>query len=75
VNCCHSQCPNTAEEGKDECFRHRVLGVGFAFQGSANPGRSGWNRTAREWREEHLGTNDERELAKRGIVRASDYGW
>ena len=52
------------------CFRHRVSGVGFAFAGSAQKGRAGWNRTANEWRMEHLGTADEKELAKRGIERA-----
>lgn len=57
-------------EGRDLCFRCHVQGIRFAFKGSVMPGRKGWNRTANEWRQEHLGTTDERELAKRGIERA-----
>lgn len=62
-------------DGRDLCFRCHVKGIRFGFQGSASPGRKGWNRTAREWKQEHFGTSDDKELAKRGIVRASDYGW
>jgi hypothetical protein len=61
-----------AEAGRSTCFRCRVAGVGFNFKGSAQPGRTGWNRTANEWRLENFGTSDERELAKRGIERADD---
>lgn len=68
--CTHAGCAVPAEEGREECFRHRVASVGVTFKGGANPGRKGWNRTAREWKEEHLGTADEKALAKRGIVRA-----
>lgn len=68
--CDHDGCHNLAESGKDECFKHRVSGVGFSFRGSAVAGRSGWNRTANEWKQEHLGTTNDRELAKRGIERA-----
>ena len=52
------------------CFRHRVAGVGFAFKGSAQVGRQGWNRTATDFKLENFGTADDRELAKRGIERA-----
>ena len=68
--CFHDGCHNLAESGKDECFKHRVSGVGFTFSGSAIAGRGGWNRTAAEWRQEHFGTTSEKELAARGIERA-----
>ena len=56
-----------AEPGKTECFKHRVASVGFALKAPAVQGD--FHRTAREFREEHFGTNDEHELAKRGIER------
>lgn len=62
-------------EGRDVCFRCHVRGIRFGFRGSAQPGRKGWNRTATEWKLENFGTSDDRELAKRGIVKASEYGW
>ena len=62
-----------AEDGRSLCFRCRVAGVGFNFRGSVQPGRPGWNRTANEYRLENFGTSDERELAKRGIERASNF--
>jgi hypothetical protein len=57
-------------EGRDLCFRCHVQGIRFAFKGSAVPGRTGWNRTANEWKQEHFGTTSDKELAKRGIERA-----
>jgi hypothetical protein len=57
-------------DGRDLCFRCHVSGIRFAFKGSVMPGRKGWNRTAREYREENFGTSSEHELAKRGIERA-----
>ena len=68
-------CPSCGTEHdaihRQECFRCHVRGVSFGFKGSVMPGRQGWNRTASEWKREHLGTDDDRELAKRGIERAS----
>lgn len=64
------ECGKEAEPGRTECFRCRISGVGFSFRGSAQHSRSGWNRTAREWKEQNFGTSDDRELAKRGIERA-----
>lgn len=61
------------QEGHDECFGCRVKTVGFGFRGSASHGRAGWNKTANDWRRENFGTSDERELAKRGIERASNF--
>ena len=55
------------------CFRHRIAGTTFGFRGSAQEGRAGWNRTAGEWRQENFGTSNEKELAARGIERASNY--
>ena len=66
-------CGKPAEDGRTTCFRCRVSSVGFGFKGSAREGRSNWNKTAREWKEENFGTADDRELAKRGIVRESNY--
>ena len=57
-------------EGRDLCFRCHVQGIRFTFQGSAMPGRKGWNRTANEWKMESLGTTSDKELAQRGIERA-----
>lgn len=67
VICKHGNCTNFSEEGKDECYRHRLLSVGFTLRAPAIAGD--FHRTAREWKEEHLGTSDDRELAKRGIER------
>ena len=68
--CEHEGCGKPAEDGSDECFRHRVLGVGVTFKGGVMPGRSGWNRDKSEYMREHYGTTSEKELASRGIVRA-----
>lgn len=67
--CRHEGCEKPAEEGRDECFKHRVSGIRFALRGSAVQGD--FHKTAREWKEEHLGTSDDRELARRGIERVS----
>lgn len=68
MNC---DCGKPAEADSDLCFRCRVATVGFGFKGGALVGRGGWNRSRAEWMNEHLGTTDERELAKRGIERVS----
>ena len=62
--CKHEGCTNRAEPGKDECFRHRVLSVGFAWKGGAVVGRDGWNMTKGDFLRNHLGTDSEKELAK-----------
>lgn len=68
-------CSNCGSEhdrdGRDLCFRCHVQGIRFSFHGSAQQGRKGWNRTANEWRMENFGTTSEKELAARGIERAS----
>jgi len=50
-----------------------VLSVGFALKAPARQGD--FHRTVREHKEMQWGTSDDRELAKRGIVKASEYGW
>lgn len=69
--CSHPDCGNEAEDparGRDECFRHRVLGVGFKFQGGAIRGRSGFHTTRNDWLRENLNVGSERELLKRKDV-------
>lgn len=66
-------CGREHDRDANECFKCHVSGIRFAFRGSAMPGRKGWNTTADEWRLKNFGTSDERELAKRGIERASNY--
>lgn len=65
-----SDCGALHDRDADHCFRCHVQGIRFAFKGSVMPGRKGWNRTANEWKMEHLGTTNDKELAKRGIERA-----
>lgn len=67
--CHHEGCSRFAEEGRDECFTHRVRSVGFAFRAPALQGE--FHRTKSEWMQEHLGTTNERELAERGIERVT----
>lgn len=58
-------CGKTAEPGRTECFRCRVSSVGFTFNGGALQGRAGFKAmTKGEWMREHLGTDNERELAR-----------
>jgi len=72
VTCREAGCAKPVD--RDElCFRHRVGGTGFTFRGSAREGRNGWNETANDWRLENFGTSNEKELAARGIERASNY--
>ena len=71
---CNSCGAEHDREGRSECFKCHVQGIRFDFRGSAMPGRKGWNRTANEWKMENFGTSDDRELAKRGIERASNFG-
>ncbi len=68
MRCQQPGCTNPAEDGRDECFRHRVLGVGFSFRGGAVLGRRGWNTTKNEWLSEHVGADSEKQLAKRTDV-------
>ncbi len=67
--CSHEGCEKAADYPYPECYRHRIMGVGFRLQAPAVQGD--WHRTAREYREENFGTSDERELGRRGIERAT----
>lgn len=62
MNCA---CGKQVERGRDECFRCRVSGIGFAFRGGAREGRGSWHGTKGEWLRRNLGTDNERELARR----------
>jgi hypothetical protein len=42
-----------------------VSGIGFAFRGGAREGRGSWHGTKGEWLRRNLGTDNERELARR----------
>ena len=57
-----------AQEGRTTCFRCRVSGVGFAFRGGAIVGRKGWNVTKGDFLREHIGSDSEKQLAKRTDV-------
>jgi hypothetical protein len=70
MNC---ECGKPAEPGKTECFRCRVSSVGFSLRGPAIQGNRGFHTTKREWMEKHLGTSDDRVLAKQGIERADQH--
>lgn len=68
--CCHDGCDKLAEIDKDECFLHRISGVGFRFAGGGGTHRQAFHeRTNREWMMEHFGTDSERQLGKLGIER------
>jgi hypothetical protein len=65
-----TNCSTEHDRDGELCFRCHIRGIRFSFSGSAVKGRKGWNRTANEWKLEHFGTSDDKELAKRGIERA-----
>jgi len=65
-------CGKPTELGRDECFRCRVSGVGFAFRGGALVGHGGWHMTKGEFLKEHLRVDSERELAKRPNVERAE---
>lgn len=69
MNCA---CGKPVEPGRDECFRCRVSGIGFSFRGGALVGRSGFHKTKGEHLRQHLGTDNERELARRTDIERVD---
>lgn len=69
MNCA---CGKPVEPGRDECFRCRVSGVGFAFRGGALVGQGGWHMTKGEWLREHVGTDNERELARKPNIERAE---
>lgn len=68
MNCEHTECSNQVEEGKTECYRHRLLSVGFNWK-AAKKGRTSWHQSKTEWMHENFGTHDDRELGRQGIER------
>ena len=68
MRCAQSGCEKDAEHGRPDCFRHRVLGVGFRFQGGAIKGRAGFHTTKNDWLREHLNVDSEKQLLKRPDV-------
>lgn len=73
MECTAKGCRRDAEEGKDECFRHRILGVGFSLRAPAVQGD--WHRSTTDWKLESFGETSDKKLEERGIVKASEYGW
>lgn len=71
MRCIQDGCEKEAEDGRPDCFRHRVLGVGFKLQGGAVRGRAGFHTTKNDWLREHLNVDSEKQLLGReGIDRA-----
>jgi hypothetical protein len=72
--CRHDDCGNVAETGSDECYRHRLLSVGFSWRGGGGTYRKAFHeRTNAEWMRENLGSADDRDLAKKGIERTGKF--
>lgn len=57
-------CGKPAEEGKDTCFRCRVSGVGFSFQGGGLIGSASFHQSRRDYLQEHVGVSSEKQLAR-----------
>jgi len=55
---------NLVPDGKDECFRCSVLGVGFTFRGGALTSGDGFHMTKQDFLREHLGAETEKQLLK-----------
>ena len=64
-------CGKPSEPGRDECFRCRVRGVGFAFRGGALQGRGGWHKTRTEYHQQQFGVT-EKELARNPKVERAE---
>ena len=67
--CSHEGCRRDAYYPHDECYRHRIMSVGFSLRAPAVQGD--FHRTASEWKQENFGTDSDRDLAARGIERAT----
>lgn len=55
-------------EGKTLCFRCHVRSVSLNLRGGAVVGNKGWNISKTDWLREHMGTDSEKQLAKRQDV-------
>jgi hypothetical protein len=69
VVCSHEGCRRDAYYPHDECYRHRIMSVGFSLKAPAVQGD--FHRTASDWKQENFGTDSDRDLAARGIERAT----
>jgi hypothetical protein len=69
--CRHDGCAKPADYPHNECYRHRVMSVGFSLRAPAVQGQ--FHRTVNDYKLEQFGTTSDKELAERGIVRASEY--
>jgi hypothetical protein len=59
-----------AEYGKEECFRCRVLGVGFTFRGGGGYTRESFrDRTNTEFLNEHVGFDHKEQIRSDKIMR------
>jgi len=59
-----------SEPGKEECFRCRILGVGFTFRGGGGYGREAFSRgTNTEWLNEHVGFDHPEQIRSDKIMR------
>jgi len=65
--CNHAGCTKPAHMPYEECYRHRLLSVGFSLKSPATVGN--FHRTTNDYKLEHFGTTSDKELAARGIER------
>ena len=65
--CSHPDCSKPAHFPHEECYRHRLLSVGFSLKSPATVGN--FHRTTNDYKLEHFGTTSDKELAARGIER------
>jgi len=72
-NC--TECGREHDRDGEQCFKCHCKGIRFGFSGPVRAGKADWNRTASDYKLENWGTADDKKLAERGIVRASEYGW
>lgn len=68
-------CGKDAEPGREECFRCRVLSVGYVWRGGGHQyGRQNFSeRTNAEYVNEHVGFDTKERLKKGEIAPASDF--
>ena len=68
-------CGREAEDGKYECFRCRVLSVGYVWRGGGHQyGRENFSsRTNAEYVNEHIGFDTKEKLKSGEIAPASDF--
>lgn len=60
-----ADCGGVVADGREHCFKCRIRSVGFRLQGGAKTGSSSFHTTKGDWLREHMGTDSEKQLAKR----------